>query len=117
MLERIGRESGIDFEVREPRLRVRPNGSLEGRIYYRGPRNAPSPASVRLDLTRNEKVARPPVMRPIQHLYADQLPKPATVRCYSLEEVYAEKIRAMGERGRPRDHYDIVFLLDYPGPV
>ncbi|MCL1602123.1 MAG: nucleotidyl transferase AbiEii/AbiGii toxin family protein [Actinomycetia bacterium] len=115
MLERIGRESGIDFAVRERRLRVRPNGSLEGRIYYRGPRNAPNPASIRLDLTRDEQVARPPVMRPIQHLYSDQLPEPATVRCYSLEEVYAEKIRAMGERGRPRDLYDIVFLLDFPG--
>lgn len=117
MLERIARESGIDFAVREPRLRVRPNGSVEGRIYYRGPRNAPGPASIRLDLTRDEQVARPPVMRPIQHLYSDQLPEPATVRCYSLEEIYAEKIRAMGERGRPRDLYDIVFLLDYPGLV
>lgn len=117
MLERMGAESGIDFAVREPRLRVRPNGSVEGRIYYRGPRNAPSPASVRLDLTRDEQVARPPVMRPIQHFYSDQLPEPATVRCYSLEEVFAEKIRAMGERGRPRDLYDIIFLLNYPGLV
>ncbi len=115
MLERIGRELGIDFTLRQPRLRVRPNGSLEGRIYYRGPRNAPSAASVRLDLTRDEQIARPPVIRPIQHLYSDQLPEPGTVRCYSLEELYAEKIRAMGERGRPRDLYDIVFLLDYPG--
>ena len=114
MLERIGQESGIDFAVREPRLRVRPNGSIEGRIYYRGPRNAPVPASVRLDLTRDEELARPPVIRPIQHLYPDALSEPGTVRCYSLEELYAEKIRAMGERGRPRDLYDIVFLLDFP---
>ena len=56
-------------------------------------------------------------MRPIQHLYSDQLPEPGTVRCYSLDEVYAEKIRAMGERGRPRDLDDIVFLLGYPGLV
>lgn len=115
MLERIGRESGIDFAVREPRLRVRPSGSLEGRIYYRGPRHAPNPTSIRLDLTLDELVVRPPVMQPIRHLYSDQLPEPASVRCYSLEEVSAEKIRAMGERGRPRDLYDIVFLLDYSG--
>jgi predicted nucleotidyltransferase component of viral defense system len=114
MLARIGMESGIDFTVRAPRLRVRPNGSTEGRVYYRGPRNAPSPASVRLDLTRGEVVARPPVIRPIQHLYPDALPAPATVRCYSLEEVFAEKIRALGERGRPRDLYDVIFLLDHP---
>lgn len=114
MLERIGRESGIDFAVREPRLRVRPNGSVEGRIYYRGPRNAPVAASIRLDLTRDEELAQPPVLRPIEHLYPDALPEPASVRCYSLEELYAEKIRAMGERGRPRDLYDIIFLLDLP---
>ena len=54
MLRRIGQESGIEFAIREPRIRVRPNGSLEARIYYRGPRQTPSPASVRLDLTRDE---------------------------------------------------------------
>jgi hypothetical protein len=32
------------------------------------------------------------------------------VRCYSFEEIFAEKIRAMGQRGRPRDLYDIVNL-------
>lgn len=114
MLDRIGRESGLDFTVRPPRLRTRPNGSIEGRVYYRGPRNAPGAASIRLDLTLHEELARPPVMRPIQHLYPDALPAPGTVRCYALEEVYAEKLRAMGERGRPRDLYDIVFLLDHP---
>ena len=114
MLRRIGGESGVDFAVREPRVRERPNGSLEVRIYYRGPRHAPTPASIRLDLTRHEVVACPPVLRGIQHLYPDQLPTPATVRCYSLEEVFAEKIRALSERGRPRDLYDVIFLLDHP---
>lgn len=114
MLRRIGGESGIDFDVREPRIRERPNGSFEARIYYRGPRQAPTPASIRLDLTRNEIVARPPLMRKIQHLYPDEFPAPAAVRCYSLEEVFAEKIRALGERGRPRDLYDVIFLLDHP---
>ena len=114
VLSRIGQESGIDFGVRESRIRTRPNGSLEGRVYYRGPRNAPSAASIRLDLTVAEVVARPPVMRPIEHLYPDDLPAPAAVRCYSLEEVFAEKIRALGERGRPRDLYDVIFLLDHP---
>ena len=114
LLRRIGAESGIDFAVREPRIRVRPNGSLEVRIYYRGPRQAPTPASIRLDLTRDEVVACPPLVRGIQHLFPDELPAPATVRCYSLEEVFAEKIRALGERGRPRDLYDVIFLLDHP---
>jgi hypothetical protein len=39
------------------------------------------------------------------------LPDSAQVRCYAFEEVFAEKLRAMGERGRPRDLYDIVLLF------
>lgn len=36
------------------------------------------------------------------------------VLCYSFEEVFAEKLRAMGERSRPRDLYDIVNLFRRP---
>ncbi len=68
-------------------------------------------ASVKLDLSGAEVVARPTVVRSISHPYPDGLPEPGTVRCYALEEVFAEKIRAMGERGRPRDLYDIVNLF------
>lgn len=58
-----------------------------------------------------EQVIRPAVLRTISHSYSDTLPEPAQIRCYSFEEVFAEKIRAMGERGRPRDLYDIVLLF------
>ena len=33
------------------------------------------------------------------------------MRCYGFEEVFAEKLRAMGQRSRPRDLYDIVNLF------
>lgn len=112
VLDRINQESGIDFSGREPRLRLRPNGtSLEGRIYYTGPLGAPGVASVKLDLTTAEEVVRPTVLRNIDHQYPDDLPAPATVRCYGFEEVFAEKLRAMGQRSRPRDLYDIVNLF------
>ena len=111
-LERVYEESGIDFQAREPMVRTRPDGqSAEGRIYYRGPRNAPGVASLRLDLTTGEQVVRPTVLRPIAHPYPDTLPIPAQVRCYSFEEAYAEKLRAMGERTRPRDLYDIITIF------
>lgn len=111
-LARVHGASGIDFSVRTPYLRERPNGlSAEGRIYYRGPRNAPMAASLKLDLSAEERVVRPTVLRPIAHPYSDQLPDPGTVRCYAFEELFAEKIRAMGERSRPRDLYDIVNLF------
>ncbi len=114
VLAQVSTESGIDFSIREPNVRVRPNGSLQGRIYYRGPRQAPTPASIRIDLTMDEIIVRPPISRPIRHLYPDQLPEPGTIRCYSLEEVFAEKLRAMEERGRPRDLYDIILLFGNP---
>ncbi len=53
----------------------------------------------------------PPILRSISHDYPDVLPPPGQVRCYSFEEVFAEKLRAMGERSRPRKLYDIVNLF------
>ncbi len=84
------------------------------RVYYRGPRNTPGPARIKFDLTKDEIIARPPVLRPISHDYPDTLPEPVKVRCYSFEEVFAEKLRAMAERSRPRDLYDIVNLFRRP---
>ena len=111
VLDRVNQESGIDFSAREPFLRLRPGGSsLEGRLYYVGPLGAPV-ASVKLDITIEEKVIRPTVLRLVDHQYPDGLPAPATVRCYGFEEVFAEKLRAMGQRSRPRDLYDIVNLF------
>lgn len=111
VLVRITQESGIDYSVETPRLRVRRPGSAEGRVYYRGPRGTPVAASVKLDLSALETVVRPPVLRAIAHPYPDGFPSGGTVRCYAFEELFAEKIRAMGERGRPRDLYDIITLF------
>lgn len=115
ILPRITEESGIDFSGRPVLLKTHESGMYtEGRIYYRGPRNAPQVARIKLDLMASEVVARPTVLRPIAHSYPDELPDPASVRCYCFPEVFAEKIRAMGERVRPRDLYDIINLYRRP---
>ena len=111
LLPEITKVSGIEFSSRKPRFDLRPHGlSTEGRLYFIGPRQTPIPIKIKLDITSDEIVVRPPVLRPIDHPYSDELPEPKVVRCYNLEEVFAEKIRAMSQRGRPRDLYDIVFL-------
>jgi len=112
ILDRVHEESGINFSVK-PVLLKQKNFPLytEGRIYYQGPRRAPTPARIKLDLSASEKVVSQSITRSITHSYSDKLPEPANVLCYSLEEVFAEKIRAMGERGYPRDLYDIIFLF------
>lgn len=112
ILERVSEASGIDFTERPPLFKTGPiRGYTEGRIYYKGPRGATSPTRIKLDISASEKVLRPTVQRPIGHAYPDALPEPGEVRCYAFEEVFAEKIRAMGERGRPRDLYDIINLF------
>lgn len=112
ILERVYDESGIDFSIKPPIFKYSDKYLYtEGSIYYRGPRNARTPARIKLDISGAEKIARPTIMRDISHPYSDSLPAPAQVRCYAFEEIFAEKLRAMGERGRPRDLYDIVLLF------
>jgi len=112
MLDRVADASGINFATRDPVLRLRPDGlSVEGRVYYVGPRQQLQPARVKLDITANERVVRPPVLRDIGHPYPDALPGSGQVRCYSFEELFAEKLRAMAQRGRPRDLYDVINLF------
>lgn len=115
LLARVHEASGIAFDGQPLRLRTHPSGNYtEGRIYYRGPRGAPTVASVRLDLLANEFVLRPTILREISHPYPDRLPDPGRVRCYGFEEVFAEKLRALGERSRPRDLYDVIHLYRRP---
>src|SRR5690606_26547072 len=38
------------------------------------------------------------------------LPGDGSVECYAFVEVFAEKLRALGQRTRPRDLYDVVNL-------
>ncbi|TFH14619.1 MAG: WYL domain-containing protein [Lentisphaerales bacterium] len=109
VVARVHDASGLDFTIQPRRMKLRPGGSSsEGRVYYRGPRQAPSAGLIKLDLNAEEKLARPPVLRTIAHAFTDALPGDGTVRCYSFEELFAEKIRALGERTRPRDLYDVV---------
>jgi predicted nucleotidyltransferase component of viral defense system len=112
MLARVADESGISFGERQVLLKCHTSGMYtEGRVYYTGPRKAPTVGSIKLDLSASEKVVRPSILRPIAHAFPDNLPGPGTARCYSFDELFAEKIRAMAERGRPRDLYDIINLF------
>lgn len=111
VLDVIEQETGISLLTKSPTVRLRPGGSsAEGRIYYRGPRGAPGEAKIKLDLTYDETVVEPPVARQISHPYEDGLPDGASVQCYSFAEVFAEKLRALVQRTRPRDLYDVVNL-------
>ena len=100
----------VHFEVFNNR-RGRPAG--QGRISYRGP-IAPASSDlprIKLDLTLDELLVLPPVSRPVSHPYTDAPDGGIHARCYSYEEVFAEKVRALAERARPRDLYDVINLF------
>src|SRR5712691_7828051 len=110
-------QTGIDlppdkvyFEIFQNR-RARP--AAQGRISYRGP-IAPSSRDlprIKLDLTADELLALPPIDRPVSHPCSDAPEGGIMARCYSYEEGFAEKVRALAERARPRDLYDVVNLF------
>ncbi len=86
--------------------------SCQGKISYRGP---VSPTSggwprIKLDLTADEHVVLPPVEIAIFHPYGDAPVDGIAVHAYAYEEAFAEKIRALAERTRPRDLYDVINL-------
>lgn len=86
--------------------------SAEGRVGYRGPmqRRGDSPR-IKLDLTCDEVLVLEPTTREVHHPYSDRPDGGIQVQCYSYEEVFAEKVRALAERERPRDLYDVVHLF------
>jgi predicted nucleotidyltransferase component of viral defense system len=117
LMDRCGLELSVDANSFKRRRNRRGNPTTEGKLAYRGPRQPPSAPKVKLDLTRDEILAAPPVARPIAHPYSDAPVPPVAVACYSLEELMAEKMRALAERCRPRDLYDVVNMHRHPDLV
>jgi len=103
----------VYFEIyRNPRGKL----SAQGRISYRGPlqRGGDLPR-VKLDLTNDEILVLDPASREVHHPYSDRPEEDFHILCYCFEELFAEKIRALGERLRPRDLYDVIHLYRHDG--
>ncbi len=66
---------------------------------------------MKFDITQNEFLVDAPSSRDIFHNYVDA-PKPTPqLKCFSINELLAEKTRALYEReGRARDVYDVVHI-------
>ncbi len=116
----VSNYDGPDFHVQPIHFEVVDdeygNESYQARIYYRGPlRWGGSPRTVKLDITRAEAILLPVNEKQIIHSYSDQASfADINLPCYSLEEVIAEKIRAVGGQRRfavSRDLYDIYNLI------
>lgn len=79
---------------------------------------APAPpqrwqTSIKIEIILYEEMIFPPEYREVYHGYSDLLSDAAqSIPCYALQEVLAEKFRALIQRSctAPRDFYDIWYL-------
>jgi predicted nucleotidyltransferase component of viral defense system len=111
--EESGLELILDNKSFQRKTNLRGNPTTQARMAYRGPNPPPVLPKLKLDLTSDEVLVDRPVLRRVGHQYSDELPS-AGVLCYSLTELFGEKIRALAERCRPRDLYDIVHMHRHP---
>ncbi len=72
-----------------------------------------NPIKIKIDLTRkeNEEIMLPPRRNNIKHDYYGIVTP--DVLTYDLKEIFAEKIRSLFQRTRPRDLYDVSFLKEH----
>ncbi|MES2217764.1 MAG: nucleotidyl transferase AbiEii/AbiGii toxin family protein [Pseudomonadota bacterium] len=103
---------GIEFEAFTNK---RNSTSIQGKLTYRGPiyRNLSITRLPRLkiDLTLDEPLVLEPQIKKVDHSYSDMLEEGKKILAYSYEELFAEKLRALVQRLRPRDLYDVVHLF------
>lgn len=106
--DQIGVEIVVDADTFVRHKNRRGNPTTQGRIAYRGPSKPPTLPKVKIDLTSDEILVGPTVRRAILHTYSDAEELKGEVQSYSIVELLAEKTRALAERCRPRDLYDVV---------
>lgn len=106
-----GQRSGILFRpVRwEKTLDTSGQEAYSARLEYVGPtdRRAGSLARLKLDITFYEEVVLSPAAKALLHPYSDADDCQTELLVYQLEEMVAEKLRALLRRRRARDVYDL----------
>ena len=111
----IYEETGIEMPADQQEFEIfrnpRGNPSCQGKLSYKGPISPTRPLPrIKLDLTADERIVLPPATAEIFHPYSDAPEDGIEVLAYDYVEAFAEKFRALGERTRPRDLYDVVNL-------
>lgn len=81
------------------------------KLSYDGPlrQSSGQKNNIRVDITLDEEINDPAPIRDVLQEYADDIT--ATLPVYSLEEIVAEKLRSILQRGKSRDYHDVWVLL------
>ena len=98
VLERTAAESGIALAVRSRHANP---GYLQLKIQYTGPLGK---NWLKVDVTPESPVGRV-LSKPLSRSYSDY--PDFTVTVESLEEIFAQKLRALVQRKKVRDYYDV----------
>ncbi|MDZ7878628.1 MAG: nucleotidyl transferase AbiEii/AbiGii toxin family protein [Saprospiraceae bacterium] len=110
-LELVSEESGMQFKLSA--IDKHQSGSIAFYTYFIGPLGGKMDSkSVKIDITRGEKLLFKPRVCPIFKTYNDLPEQPFYLQCYPLEEIIVEKLVALMGRTQPRDLYDIWYLLE-----
>ncbi len=109
VFEHIRDEANIPLEIIDDNEHE--DGGINFYISYIGPLGGGGAHKrVKVDISRNEKLAFEPVMQKAKLAYSDQ--EEHQLLCYSLEEVLVEKLRCTMQRMEARDFYDIWYLTE-----
>ena len=97
---RLAGESGMVFSIDTFR---ETEGHIMARVQYSGPLGSKN--SIKIDLRVREKVLLEPVNAKVKSIYPDL--GDFKVVAYQFDEILAEKMRGMLQRGKSRDFYDV----------
>jgi len=78
-----------------------------------GPLNSENPSSrarLRIEISQRESLLQEPLFKEVNPIYPDL--QSYTLLAMAEEEIFAEKIRAIMSRNKPRDVFDLHFLLE-----
>ncbi len=101
--EALNEKSGMAFSLAEFH---KTSGHIIGTAQFTGPLGK---NSIRLDMSLNEILAVKPLRKEIGDDYPDIEKFDALV--YALDEIFAEKLRSIIQRGKSRDYFDAWMLL------
>lgn len=101
--EALNEKSGMEFRLAE----FHPtSGHIIGTAQFNGPLGK---NSIRLDISLNELLVKEPMRKKMAGDYPDI--ENFDILVYSLDEIFAEKLRSIIQRGKSRDFFDVWMLM------